>query len=158
LKKPDCLTYRKNSASINISGPSACSKQEHWLLLLGGLLTLLLLSRKEVDGTIVRPPGILYQERGIDSISNLYTIKVINKSLKNIPLSLKLENAPGRILYTQGVYIILKNEDQAKGLFFVVLPNTYLTGRKIRLKVGLYDGDKRITTLHTYFMGPFRNL
>jgi cytochrome c oxidase accessory protein FixG len=128
------------------------------LLLLGGLLTLLLLSRKEVDGTIVRAPGILYQERGTDSISNLYTIKVINKSLKNIPLSLKLENAPGRILYTQGEYIILKSEDQAKGLFFVVLPNTYLTGRKTRLTVGLYDGDKRITTLHTNFMGPFRNL
>lgn len=128
------------------------------LLLLGGLLTLLLLSRKEVDGTIVRAAGILYQERGTDSISNLYTIKIINKSLKDIPLAMKLENAPGRIIQTQGDYIILRKEDQAKSSFFIVLPNTFLSGRKTRLAIGLYDGDKRITTLHTNFMGPFRKL
>lgn len=128
------------------------------LLLLGTLLTLLLISRKEVDGTIVRAAGILYQERGVDSISNLYTIKVINKSLKDIPLAMKLENAPGRILQTQGDYLILKKEDLAKGSFFIVLPNNFLSGRKTRLAVGLYDGDKKITTLHTNFMGPFKKL
>lgn len=128
------------------------------LFLLGTLLTLLLLSRKEVDGTIVRAAGILYQERGTDSISNLYTIKVINKSLKDIPLAMKLENAPGRIIQTQGDYLILKKEDQAKGSFFIILPNNFMSGRKTRLAVGLYDGDKKITTLHTNFMGPFKKL
>lgn len=82
----------------------------------------------------------------------------INKTLKDIPLAMKLENAPGRIIQTQGDYIILKKEDQAKGSFFIVLPNNFLSGRKTRLVIGLYDGDKRITTLHTNFMGPFRKL
>jgi hypothetical protein len=128
------------------------------LILLTGLLTFLLWSRKEVDGTIVRAAGMLYQEKGTDSISNLYTIKVINKSLKDIPLTLKLEKAPGRIMEAQGEFLILRREDQAKASFFIVLPNSYISGRKTKLAIGLYNGEKKLTTLHTNFMGPFKNL
>jgi hypothetical protein len=125
------------------------------LFLLAGLLTILLLSRKDVDGTIVRAQGFLYQERGTDSISNLYTIKVINKTLKDIPLTLKLENTPGSIIEAEGQTIALKKEGQGKGSFFIVLPKNLISKRKTRLTVGLYDGEKRITSLHTNFMGPF---
>jgi cytochrome c oxidase accessory protein FixG len=125
------------------------------LILLAGLLTILLISRKDVDGTIVRAQGFLYQERGEDSISNLYTIKVINKTLKDIPLTLRLENMPGRIIEAEGQSIALKKEGQGKGSFFIVLPKKLISERKTRLTVGLYDGEKKITVLHTNFMGPF---
>jgi len=121
---------------------------------LAGLLTILLLSRKDVDGTVIRTAGILYQERGKDSISNLYNIKIINKTIKDIPLTLKLENAAGRIIEAEGRIIQLPKEGQGKGSFFIVLPNKIITDRKIKLKIGLYEGDKRITTLNTNFMGP----
>ena len=49
------------------------------LIILSGILTLLLLSRKDIDGTILRTKGLTYQERGTDSLSNLFNIKVINK-------------------------------------------------------------------------------
>jgi cytochrome c oxidase accessory protein FixG len=125
------------------------------LILLAGLLTILLISRKDVDGTIVRAQGFLYQERGEDSISNLYTIKVINKTLKDIPLTLRLENMPGRIIEAEGQSIALKKEGQGKGSFFIVLPKKLISERMTRLTVGLYDGEKKITALHTNFMGPF---
>ena len=124
------------------------------LILLSGLLGILLLSRKDVDGTVIRAAGMLYQERGADSISNLYNIKVINKTLKIIPLTLKLENAPGRIIEAEGRSIAVPEEGQGKGSFFIVLPNTMIKERKIKLYVGLYEGDKRITILSTNFMGP----
>ena len=124
------------------------------LVVLAGLLTVLLLSRKDVDGTVIRTAGMLYQERGNDSISNLYNIKIINKTVKDIPLTLKLENAPGRIIEAVGGTILLPKEGQGKGSFFIVLPNKIITDRKIKLKIGLYEGDKRITTLNTNFMGP----
>ncbi|PZR29927.1 MAG: cytochrome c oxidase accessory protein CcoG [Citrobacter freundii] len=125
------------------------------LLLLAGLLALLLISRKDVDGTIVRAPGQLYQERGEDSLSNLYTIKVVNKTLKDIPLSLRLMDAPGRIMEAEGREIMVKKEDQGKGSFFIVLPKTYVTKRKLPLRIGLYSGGELITTVTTNFMGPF---
>ncbi|MBI5372711.1 MAG: cytochrome c oxidase accessory protein CcoG [Sphingobacteriales bacterium] len=125
------------------------------LLVLTGLLTVLLLTRKDVGGTIVRAGGLLYQERGTDSISNLYTIKLTNKTIKDIHLTLKLENAPGRILEAEGKDILVKKEDQGKGSFFIILPKAFLHDVKTSLRVGLYEGDQKITTIKTNFMGPF---
>ncbi len=124
------------------------------LILLVGLLTTLLLTRKDVDGTIIRAAGILYQERGTDSISNLYNIKLINKTEKDIPLTLKLESTPGKIIEVQGQQIKVNKESQAAGEFFIVLPKKIITERKLPLRVSLYSGDKKITTLKTNFMGP----
>lgn len=128
------------------------------LVLLAGLLTFLLTSRKDVDGTIVRAQGQLYQERGIDSLSNLYTIKVVNKTLKDIPVTLRLMGAPGRIVEAEGRNVLVKKEDLGKGSFFIVLPRNYITKRKLSLKIGLYEGDKLITVLNTNFMGPFTRI
>jgi cytochrome c oxidase accessory protein FixG len=128
------------------------------LILLAGLLTTLLLTRKDIDGTIVRAAGMLYQERGADSLSNLYTIKVINKTLEDIPVTLKLENAPGHIIEAEGSSIKVKKEGQGKGSFFVVLPRSYVSKRKTKLTIGLYDGEKKITQLTTNFMGPFTKI
>lgn len=128
------------------------------LFILAGIVTTLLVTRKDVGGTIVRAPGMLYQERGEDSISNLYTIKVVNKTIKDIPLTLKLEAAPGRIIEAEGRPILVKKEDQGKGSFFIVLPRAYISKRKTGLVVGLYEGERKITTLKTNFMGPFTRL
>jgi len=124
------------------------------LVVLTGLLSTLLLTRKDVDGTVIRAAGMLYQERGKDSVSNLYNIRIINKTVKDIPLTLKLENAPGRIIEAEGRAIAVPKEGQGKGSFFVVLPGKMITDRKIKLKIGLYEGAKKITTLSTNFMGP----
>lgn len=125
------------------------------LIILAGLLSFLLATRKNVDGTIVRAAGMLYQERGADSLSNLYTIKVINKTLKNIPLTLRLENAPGRIIEAEGKNILVKQEGQGTGSFFIVLPKTYMPKRKLDIRIGLYQGDTKITVTKTTFMGAF---
>ncbi|MDX2048388.1 MAG: cytochrome c oxidase accessory protein CcoG [Chitinophagaceae bacterium] len=125
------------------------------LNLLAGLLAALLLTRKDVGGTILRAPGMLYQERGADSISNLYTIKIVNKTMKDISLSLKLEEAPGRIIEAEGGNILVKKEGQGKGSFFIILPKSFVSNRKTELQVGLYEGNKKITSIETNFMGPF---
>lgn len=124
------------------------------LVALSVLLTALLLSRKDVDGTILRAGGMLYQERGTDSVSNLYNIKVINKTVHDLSLSLKLEGMPGRIIEAEGTNIIVKREGQGKGSFFVVLPRNVIEARKTELSIGIYEGDKKIITLSTNFLGP----
>jgi cytochrome c oxidase accessory protein FixG len=125
------------------------------LVILASLLTFLLATRKNVDGTIVRAPGMLYQERGEDSLSNLYTIKVVNKTLQDVPLTLRLVDAPGRVIEAAGSSILVKKEGQGSGSFFIVLPKTFISKRKLQLKVGLYEGEKQITVLETNFMGAF---
>lgn len=129
------------------------------LILLSGILTLLLLSRKDIDGTIIRTKGLTYQERGTDSLSNLFNIKVINKTMEDMPVTLRLEGEAvkaGKIELVGANSIHLKQEDQATGSFFIVLPRSFVTGRKMKLSVGLYKGSKKVTTLRTNFTGPFK--
>jgi cytochrome c oxidase accessory protein FixG len=128
------------------------------LVILSGILTLLLLSRKDIDGTIIRTKGTLYQERGTDSLANLFNIKIINKTINNIPVTLRLEGDAkdaGKIELVGASDIHLKDEDQAMGTFFVVLSRKFVNARKMKLDIGLYHGDKKITTLTTNFAGPF---
>lgn len=126
------------------------------LVVLTGLLAFLLLTRKDIDGTIIRAAGITYQERGTDSISNLYNIKIVNKTTEELNLTLRLEDAPGEIIEAEGKPIVVQKEGQGKGSFFIVLPNNFIQDRKTPLKVGIYNGDKKINTLSTNFMGPFK--
>ncbi len=129
------------------------------LVIISGLLTFLLVSRKDIDGTIIRTKGLTYQERGTDSLSNLFNISIINKTIRDIPVTLRLEKeagAAGKIELVGTSSIHLKPEDQARGSFFVVLPRSFVNSRKMKISVGLYQGEKRITSLQTNFTGPFK--
>jgi cytochrome c oxidase accessory protein FixG len=129
------------------------------LVILSGILALLLISRKDIDGTIIRTKGLTYQERGTDSLSNLFNIKIINKTIDSIPVTLKLEGEAGKVGKIELVgasSIHLRQEDQATGSFFIVLPSKYLSSRKMSLDIGLYKGEKKLTVLSTNFTGPFK--
>ncbi len=124
------------------------------LCILVMILSALLMSRKDVDATIMRTPGMLYQERGKDSVSNLYTIKIANKTIRQIPLRLRLEDISGKIEVIGGHAIPVKREEEGSGNFFVVLPRQLIRNRKTTIRVGLYEGDKKIDEIRTNFLGP----
>ena len=118
------------------------------------ILSALLLSRKDVDATIMRAPGMLFQERGTDSVSNLYNIKVANKTMRQVPLQLRLENLAGQVDVVGGKVIPVKKDEEGAGTFFVILPRGQVRARKTVLHIGLYEGGKKIDEIHTNFLGP----
>jgi cytochrome c oxidase accessory protein FixG len=124
------------------------------LCVLSVILTSLLITRKDVDATVMRTPGMLYQERGEDSISNLYNIKVANKTIQSIPLTIRLENGRGRIEIIGKGPILLKEDEEGSGSFFVVIPKDQLRDRKTSLSLGLYQGENKIDVIKTNFLGP----
>jgi cytochrome c oxidase accessory protein FixG len=124
------------------------------LSLLVLILSALLLSRKDVDATVMRAPGMLFQERGTDSLSNLYMIKIANKTVHPVPLQVRLEGRPGEVEIIGGSVIPVKREDEGAGNFFVVLPRRALSERKTSIRLGLYEGGKKIDEIHTNFLGP----
>jgi hypothetical protein len=122
------------------------------------ILSALLLSRKEVDATIMRSAGMLYQERGTDSVSNLYTIKVANKTIRRVPLQLRLEGIPGTVQVVGGDVVAIRQEDEGNGNFFVVLPRQVIQMRKMPINIGLYEGGKKIDEIRTNFLGPMADV
>ncbi|MCK9481977.1 MAG: cytochrome c oxidase accessory protein CcoG [Bacteroidia bacterium] len=114
----------------------------------------LLASRSNITGQILRTPGLLYQEKGTDSISNLFNIKIINKTLTNRMFELRLEDMNGAIQYVGKPYIAGKADDYSSATFFVILPKTEVKNRKNEIKIGLYEQGEKIKTLKTNFLGP----
>lgn len=125
------------------------------LLVLLGILIGFLVTRKDIQTTIMRAQGMLYQQQGPDSISNIYNIKLINKTRKNIPVHLKLEEGglPGQIRVV-GNELLVKPEAVGDGVFFVIVNKKELHHRKNEIKVGVYSEGRRIEVVKTNFMAP----
>lgn len=122
--------------------------------LLLSILSVILITRKDVDATVIRTAGMLYQERGTDSLSNLYNIKLINKTTKDIDLKIALVDQEGKIQMAGKPLITIKKESQAAGTFFIVLPKSAVKQRKTILKLALYQGDEKLAGATTNFLGP----
>src|SRR5204862_497809 len=57
--------------------------------LLAGLIALflfLLFSRSDVQTTLLRAPGALFQQTADGKIENIYTLKLVNKTSRDIPV------------------------------------------------------------------------
>jgi cytochrome c oxidase accessory protein FixG len=125
------------------------------LVLLIGVLGILLATRRDVDATILRTPGMLFQKQENHMISNLYNIKLINKTHENVPITLKLETGNGKIQMI-GKSITVKKESKGESEFFIFLPENEIISRKTILYVGVYSGRKKLETVKTTFLGPIK--
>jgi hypothetical protein len=138
---------RKNRFNWRIAAYSAL------LVALWGFLTFLIITRKDVDVTVLRTPGQLSQTLADGRISNLYSIKLANKTRKDIPLVLKLEESQGEIEVV-GKPISVPAESFFQSPFFVKLKADEVKRRKTIIRIGVYQGHKKIVTVETTFMAP----
>jgi cytochrome c oxidase accessory protein FixG len=123
------------------------------LILLMGFLAFLLITRKDVDATVLRAQGQLFQTQVDTRIANLYNIKLANKTRKDLPISLKLENIKGEIEVI-GRPLIVPAESYFQAPFFVKVNRSLIERRKTPLIIGVYQGNKKLTTETTTFLGP----
>jgi cytochrome c oxidase accessory protein FixG len=123
------------------------------LTLLVVFLAFLIISRRDVDATVLRTPGQIFQTQPDGRISNLYSIKLANKTRKDIPLTLKLEDIEGEIIII-GNALVVPKESHFQSPFFVKIDPAKIEHRKTKIKIGVYQGTKKIETDETTFMGP----
>ena len=124
------------------------------LSLLLSLLVFLLVSRTDLDARLMRTAGMTYTSLPDGRISNLYNLKLANKTHKDIPFTLKLENIPGEIELVGSSSLIVKKEDYSHLQFFVKLNRVDVKGWKTQLKIGMYENNKKIKTVTANFIGP----
>jgi len=119
-------------------------------------MVFLVATRKTVDTYISRVKGQLYQEVEGGKISNLFDAKIINKTREEIPLTLKLEDMDGTIKLVGNQQITLKKEAINEVTFFLEIPKDQIKKRSSTLRIGVYQGDEKIQTVKTKFLGPFK--
>ena len=124
------------------------------LVLLISLLTFLLASRTDLDVTLMRTSGMTYTNLPDGRLSNLYNLKLVNKTHEDIDFTLKLENLPGEIELVGSGGLKIKKEDYAQLQFFVKLNKENVSNWKTEVKIGMYESDKKIKTIKAKFIGP----
>jgi len=124
------------------------------LLALTTILCLMLFMRTDVQANVLRAPGSLYQKMPDGRFSNLYTIKVVNKTSREMPVELRLESPSGELRVMGQDSIVVAPQKLSENAILIELdPSSMLSGTT-PLVIGVYSGGKRIETLNTAFIGP----
>ena len=123
------------------------------LTLLATFVIFLLVTRRPIETTILRTPGVMYQETADQHISNLYNYRFVNKTNLPIPLELKLLSPEGQIRLV-GADILVAQSDLAEGAFFVDVPRSKIFSTNLMIQIGLYQQGQLIDTITTSFTAP----
>ena len=142
----------KNGAKLNIT--TRIKSYSAVLLVLLSLLAFLLVSRTDLDVRLMRTSGMTYTSLPDGRISNLYNLKLVNKTHLDIPFQLKLENIAGEIMFVGSGATLVKKEDYNTIQFFVKLNRNDVHGWKTKIKIGMYENNKKIKTIEANFLGP----
>ena len=124
------------------------------LFILTGILIGLLFLRTDVEATILRLPGQLFQHKG-ENISNIYTFKIINKTNNDFSdVHFKLVGIKGTLNVVGKQDLIVPKQGMVGGTLFVEINKNLLDSDKTKLKIEVYDGDYKIETSTTSFLSP----
>ncbi|MEO5603139.1 MAG: 4Fe-4S dicluster domain-containing protein, partial [Cyclobacteriaceae bacterium] len=124
------------------------------LLLLMGILSFALITRSDVETTILKVSGTLYQrEPGL--ITNLYNVEFVNKTFDDLPLEIKVESPPFAQLYkVDGKAIVVPAEGMVKMVYFIKIPEKEITNARTVVKLGVYQNGKKVENVKAKFIGP----
>lgn len=124
------------------------------LIILIGLFVGMLFLRNDIEATILRLPGQLFEHKG-ENISNIYTFKVINKTSKDYnKVHFEILEPKGTIKNVGGKELNLKREGVSQGTLFIEINQALLDGDKTKVKIGVFDGNQLLETTTTNFLGP----
>lgn len=125
-----------------------------------GVITIILVvlcyfifSRSDMEMTIMRSAGMLYQEQTGGYISNIYNAEIINKTNEDKSVTIRPEDPGFRIQYIQAPGKINKGE-MTKAVFFILIPASQIHTAKTNVKLRLYSGHQLKQTTSTTFVGP----
>lgn len=116
-----------------------------------GFFIYVLASRTAVEAVILRSPGVLSQAVGTDSVSNLYNIKVVNKTRTPMQLDVRLIDQEGQVKLV-GNSIEVKAESRTESVLFVQLHKKDIKGKHDKIKLGIFVDGKIIDQTNVSFI------
>jgi cytochrome c oxidase accessory protein FixG len=124
------------------------------LLVLFSTLVTLLVLRSDVETTVLRTPGQMYQLQTDGTISNLYNIQVVNKTFNDLPLDVKLVSPEGEIKYVGEQLNSVHKDSLVEGVFFIILKRDQIHQIKTPVVLSVRSEGKEIDRVETNFLGP----
>ena len=124
------------------------------LVVLAAILGVMLFTRADVEATLLRAPGSLFQQMPDGRYSNLYTVRVINKTSREMPVALRLESPAGSLeVMGQGDLSVAPQMLSENSVLIELDPAAMKSGAT-PVVIGVYSNGKKVQTLKTAFIGP----
>lgn len=123
------------------------------LLLLVSLLSYFMISRTPIETTIFRAKGQIYQVQE-ETVSNLYTFNLVNKTMFKAEVDFKLLSHKGEIKFIGLDKLVVNQQDIYKGTMFIYLYNDQLKLTNEEVVIGVYKNDVLIEEIETNFLVP----
>lgn len=123
------------------------------LLVLLIVTTSLFIARSDVEATVLRIPGSLYQEYGPDKYSNIYKIQLVNKTRADMPVDLKLGRIEGEIIFIGDAISAVRGK-LTEANFMVVIQKDNLSTDNTEIIIEIHSGNRQISTFKTNFISP----
>ena len=115
----------------------------------------MLFLRNDVEARVLRLPGQLYERKENNMISNVYTFKLVNKTVDEIEdVTFQLKSHKGTINVVSHDSFDIPEQGMAEGTLFIEINASALTGDKDRVEIEVLSGDTVIETTTTAFLGP----
>jgi cytochrome c oxidase accessory protein FixG len=124
------------------------------LVILFTTLSFLLVSRSDVETTLLRTPGMMYQELDHGRISNLYNMQVVNKTFDKIPVTFRIKEPAANILFIGKDISNLNEQSMEEAVLFIIVNRSELKKVKTPLVLEVISNGKVIDEVKTNFMGP----
>lgn len=125
-------------------------------VVLSGLLVLigyLFSIRTDIESTILRMPGSMFQEYDSLHYSNIYTIQLINKTRRDLPVELSIDKMEGDIKMMGGPLIVLKG-DVGKATFLLVVEKSKLKSSMTEIEFKVMSEGREMDEIKATFVGP----
>ena len=124
------------------------------MVILTGIFIGMLFLRNEVEASVLRLPGQLFQHKG-DKISNVYTFKILNKtSIDYNRVHIKLVSPKGEVKMAGKQYFKVAKEGIYEGTMFIEIKEALLESDKTKLYLEVYNDNNLIDNETTNFLGP----
>ncbi|EHQ27702.1 cytochrome c oxidase accessory protein CcoG [Mucilaginibacter paludis] len=121
-----------------------------------GVLSYFVLSRSDMDITVMRSAGMLYQQQPGGYISNIYNAEIINKTDKSRTIAIRADDPSIQIKYIQAPGTIASG-GAVKAVFFILVPESKIHAAKTDIHLQLISGQRVIQTVNTAFIGPIND-
>jgi len=132
-----------------------------YAVILVGLISIVgfaLITRADVETTVLKVPGTLYQKSDDGKITNLYNVEFVNKTFNDLPLELKVIE-PGFVTLRKpdGKPLVIAAEAMLKTVYFIEIPADRITSAKTVVTLGVFSNGKQIEKLKVKFIGPVKS-
>lgn len=124
-----------------------------FLTLILMVTTLMFLLRGDIEATVLRMPGSIYQEYGPDSYANIYKIQVVNKTRRDMPVELHLSSIEGEIMIIGQPIKAMKGE-VTEANFMIVISAEKLSGSNTPIRLDIYSEGVAVANYRTNFLAP----